>query len=417
MKNKFKNSILGLLATIAFIGITQAATTKFNYQGEIIYNGSPANGTFFVRFNLYDSLVGGGILHDISGNYDIENGLLNAELDFLDNEFLGADRWIEILIQEPNLTSEGMGGGTFFTLSPRVPINTAPYAIQANFVANDSINSSSVENGSLIGLDFEDLTIAGNKIANFQITNVKIENNTIGFEKFATNGASDGNIIQYNSTSGEWESATLASNSTPWTTTTNGILYPGNVGISIGSSFTPDAPLDIRGILNNPIFKVNLDGSIQRTLQTRILTLGYQAFTPEKSSFKYEINSSGTIAGISNVETSSNNVKLYAPILLPHGATITKFELLAFDDDPSEQVSASLKLTSFSTNNVSSTLSTLSTGVVPTPGGIIVSSGLLNQNYFTTNVFYAFITIDKPGIPGTDLIFSGVKITYEIETL
>ncbi len=395
---------------VSSISGVNAATTKFNYQGKVIFNGSPANGSFGMNFVLYNAITNGTLLDGITQIYPINNGLLNAELDFGDVPFDGQDVFLEIRIQDPITQTTSI-------LSPRVPINTAPYAILADFVADNAVTGASVVNGSLLGIDFADFTISENKIGNFQISNNKIVNQTIGFEKFATNGASNGNIIQYNSTLGQWQAVSQSGVTTPWVDVGTGIFYQGNVGIGTGNSFTPNAPLDIRNILNNTIFKINLDGSIQRKLQTRFLTLGYQAFTPEKSSFKYEINSSGTLGGLSNVETSSNNVKLYAPILLPHGATITKFELLAFDDDPSKQVSASLKRTSFSTNNVSSTLSTVSTGVVATPGGIVVPSGTLNQNYFSTSVFYAFITIPKPGIPGTDLIFSGVKISYEIESL
>jgi len=35
---------------------------KFNYQGKVIFNGSPANGDFQVDFNLYDVLSNGWLL-------------------------------------------------------------------------------------------------------------------------------------------------------------------------------------------------------------------------------------------------------------------------------------------------------------------------------------------------------------------
>ncbi len=395
--------VSGLLFTVLFLNNTDAATTKFNYQGQVTFEGSPANDTFDVWFKLFDNPdnISSTELSEIFQTLVIENGLLYTELDFGDVAFNGQDLWLEVLIEKPN----GVPG--YFRLTPRIAINTSPYAIQANFIADDGINSGSVEDGSLLGMDLANLTISNSKIAN----------SSIGFEKFSPNGASEGDVIQYNSTSGEWESATLSSNATPWTETTNGILYDGNVGISTGNNFTPSAPLEIRSILNTPILKVNLDGTIERTLQTKFLTLGYQAFTPEKSSFQYEINSSGTTAGLSNTEPLNQAVSLYAPIIIPHGAIITKFELLAFDDDPTNQVTARIKRTSFTANNTSNTLSTISTGSLSTPGGIVISSGLLNENYFSTSIFYAFITIPKPGIPGTELIFSGVKITYQLDSL
>ena len=401
-------TLLVLIVLMTYLSTPYAATTKFNYQGKVIFNGSPANGFYGMNFGLYDALNNGTLLGGISQNYSIDNGLLNAELDFGDVPFDGQDVFLEIRIQDPSTMSTTI-------LSPRIPVNTAPYAIQANFVADNSITTNSIINGSILGLDLADLTIAGNKIANFQISNNKIINASIGFEKFASNGATDGNIIQYNGTTNQWEAVSQSGITTPWVNAGTGIIYQGSVGIGAGNSFVPSGYLDIRSILNNTIFKINFDGTINRASQTKFLTIGYQSFTPEKSSFQYEINSSGATTGLSNVDPINSVISLYAPIQLPTGATITKFELLAFDNDAANQVTARMKSTGFSVNNVSSTFSTINTGV--TPGGVIVSSGTLNENYLSNGVYYVFITLPKPGIISTELIFSGVKITYEVDSL
>lgn len=397
MKTNYFKYITSIAIVFAMIN-NAYATTKFNYQGEIIYNGAPANDEFIINFRLYNVISGGNFLTTNSITTTITDGILNVELDFGDSYFTSQDLWLEIKISR-------LGDTTSTILTPRVPFNTSPYSIQASYVTDNSIDSASIINNSITGNDIADLTINGNKIIN----------NTLSFDKIAQNGVSDGDIIQYSSTSSSWESTALTQDNTPWTSVSSGIFYQGNVGIGTGNSFIPNSPLDIRNILNNKLFSINFDGTITRSTQTRFLTLGYQAFTPERSSFKYAIDSSGTTTGLSNVESGNTTVSLYAPILLPHGVKITKFELLSFDNDAANQVTARIKQTSFTTNNVSITHATISSGAVP--GGGIVSSNTLNLNYFTTGVYYVFITLPKPGIVNTELIFSAVKITYEIDEL
>jgi photosystem II stability/assembly factor-like uncharacterized protein len=109
---------------------TQAQGTAFTYQGRLNDNGSAANGTYDLRFTIYDALsvgsVAGGPL--TNATTVVSNGLFTVTLDFGPGIFTGPDRWLEISAQK--------NGGGFTTLSPRQPLMPMPYAIFANTASN-----------------------------------------------------------------------------------------------------------------------------------------------------------------------------------------------------------------------------------------------------------------------------------------
>jgi hypothetical protein len=118
-----------ILAANAF-----AQTTAFTYQGRFTDSTvpQPTNGTYNMRFALYDAVSGGnqvGLTVDIPVVH-VTNGIFTVSLDYTAASFDGTTRFLEITVGN-------------IVLSPRQEITNAPYAILAQNAlrANQAINS------------------------------------------------------------------------------------------------------------------------------------------------------------------------------------------------------------------------------------------------------------------------------------
>lgn len=135
----------GLLVSLGSILTTaHAQGTAFTYQGRLNDGVAPANGTYDLRFALYDAASAGaqnGLLVTNSATV-VTNGLFAVTLDF-GNQFPGADRWLEIAVR-PN------GGSGFSALTPRQALMSTPYAVQAAN-ATTATTASAVPAGNITG--------------------------------------------------------------------------------------------------------------------------------------------------------------------------------------------------------------------------------------------------------------------------
>lgn len=112
-----------LLLSCAFAAAAQ--TTAFNYQGSLNSGGVPANGNYDFQFVLFSVATGGspvGLGLGIN-NVPVTNGSFSVILNF-QNQFTGNNRFLEIRVRLA-------GQGTHTTLTPRQPILSAPYSINA----------------------------------------------------------------------------------------------------------------------------------------------------------------------------------------------------------------------------------------------------------------------------------------------
>ncbi len=112
-----------------------AQGTAFTYQGRLNDGANLANGSYDLRFIVYDMSAGGSQQGPILTNdtTEVSNGLFTVTLDF-GNQFPGANRWLEIGVRTN-------GTASFFTLSPRQPLTPAPYAITAGTVISGGLAS------------------------------------------------------------------------------------------------------------------------------------------------------------------------------------------------------------------------------------------------------------------------------------
>lgn len=116
----------------------EAATalgTGFTYQGRLTDAGSPANGTYDLRFILYDAETAGAAVGSTVSKEDVavSNGLFSVDLDFGAAAFNGDARWVEIAVRP------GSSTGSHTVLSPRQPISPAPYALFAKAAAGIAV--------------------------------------------------------------------------------------------------------------------------------------------------------------------------------------------------------------------------------------------------------------------------------------
>ena len=128
---KFMFKTLSSFIVLCSIASVFAQSTVFTYQGRLNDNGQPANGTYDLRFGLYDStnLPGNIIAGPVNNpSTQVANGLFSASLDF-GNVFNGTARWLEIAVRTN-------GAANFVTLTPRQPLTPVPYAIFASATTN-----------------------------------------------------------------------------------------------------------------------------------------------------------------------------------------------------------------------------------------------------------------------------------------
>ena len=129
MKTRILLVVTGL-SLFTVITNLHAQGTAFSYQGWLNDGANPANGTYNLRFALFDALTLGNQVGPPLTNapVNVSNGLFTVVLDFGTN-FPGADRWLEIGVRTN-------GGSGFSTLSPRQQLTPTPYAIFANTASN-----------------------------------------------------------------------------------------------------------------------------------------------------------------------------------------------------------------------------------------------------------------------------------------
>ena len=136
MKTKF--TILALLLLALGIRLSPALaqeSTAFTYQGQLHDGSTNANGPYTMIFALYSAPTGGTQIGSSSTNQlTLVNGLFTVNLDF-GNAFDGHARWLDITVTN---------GGVTQTLTPRVQLLPAPYALYANAAGS----AANLANGS-----------------------------------------------------------------------------------------------------------------------------------------------------------------------------------------------------------------------------------------------------------------------------
>ena len=126
MKTVIRLSWLFLCVCISAFRL-HAQITAFSYNGRLSDNGVPSNGTYQIRFILYDAVTDGNPVAQAIyvTPVNVVNGLFTVTLDFGATVFTGAPRWLDVAVRR-------MDQPSLVTLTPRQGLTSSPYAIYAN---------------------------------------------------------------------------------------------------------------------------------------------------------------------------------------------------------------------------------------------------------------------------------------------
>jgi len=149
--------VVAVLTAPAALRAQTPVGTAFTYQGQLKQAGTPFDGLADFEFTLWDDpnstdpndLVAGPL---VENNKEVDNGLFTVQLDFGENIFTGAARWLEISVN-----------GT--PLSPRQELTPTPHALalpglwtQQNDISPNLIGGCS---GNIAGPGVVGATIGG----------------------------------------------------------------------------------------------------------------------------------------------------------------------------------------------------------------------------------------------------------------
>jgi hypothetical protein len=140
------------VATAIFAG---PLGTAFTYSGRLKYQNQPANGAFDLQVKLFNDPVLNNPNNQVGQTLTISalsvaNGLFVTSLDFGGGIFNGTAYWLEIWARP-----SGNNPPPYTLLSPRQPLNPAPYSLfapladTANNAAVNSVANSSIQNNAV----------------------------------------------------------------------------------------------------------------------------------------------------------------------------------------------------------------------------------------------------------------------------
>ncbi|MEI6235101.1 MAG: hypothetical protein WCT04_18750 [Planctomycetota bacterium] len=194
MRN-FSMSVAILALSIS--GMVFGASTEFTYQGQLRQDTLPANGSYDLKFALFDAATSGNQISSTLSlpNVTVTNGLFTVSLDYGVKAFSGADRWLEVQVQPA-------GGASYTTLTPRQKLTATPYALALpnlrteasqngpTFLSANVIGGASV---NTVGANVTGVVIAGGGATNGFPQTINANYSVIGGGYSNTVGVNGGN--------------------------------------------------------------------------------------------------------------------------------------------------------------------------------------------------------------------------------
>jgi hypothetical protein len=219
-----RNIFVAALFALRGAALAEPVTTAFTYQGRLHHNGSPANGIYDLRFELYVAATGGSPIGApvVLPSQIITGGLFSADLNFGGPAvFDGTAYWLAV-------SAKPGGTATYVPVPGRAAIRPAPYSIHA-------LSAAGVKDGA----------ITSNSLANGAVTGAKLASSAVGLAQLnATGTPGSGQVLAYNGSGLSWITPPGGGGGGPWLL--NGVnTYYNNGNVGIGTQ-TPANKLTVR---------------------------------------------------------------------------------------------------------------------------------------------------------------------------
>ncbi len=143
-------SIVALLCFGLSSAMAGTSSTAFTFQGRLDDTGLAANGVYDFEFEPFDADIGSGSLAPSLqiDNISVQDGVFTVLLDFGDSPFVGNPVFLEVRVKAD-------ADPLYSTLTPRQAVTSAPYAIQAEFVAANAIGTTEIIDNSVGAADID----------------------------------------------------------------------------------------------------------------------------------------------------------------------------------------------------------------------------------------------------------------------
>ncbi|MFG0318490.1 MAG: hypothetical protein ACF8XB_14545, partial [Planctomycetota bacterium JB042] len=191
-----RHRIAPLAAAIALTACAASALAQtpldpsFKFQGELRFNNVVANSPHDFIFDVFGAAAGGVSLGSNNRpNIPVARGVFTVTLSFGASVFQGDKRWLEIRVRDT------LSGGAFTTLTPRVELNAAPNALFALSIADASVTSAKILDGTVGTVDLANSAVTSGKIADGTVTSADLANGSVGSAKIATDAVSSVKIL------------------------------------------------------------------------------------------------------------------------------------------------------------------------------------------------------------------------------
>ncbi|HNQ72013.1 MAG TPA: hypothetical protein PKN95_00215 [Verrucomicrobiota bacterium] len=195
-KSRIAAALVLLSTLIPQLSTCLAQGTAFTYQGRLNDGSTPANGIYDLRFTIYDSAGGPGIVAGPLTNSPVavSNGLFTVTLDPGAGVFTGDPRWLEIAVR-------ASGGGAFTPLTPRQALTATPYAITAGGITGE-INGGQILAGTIAGAQLAAGAVQAANIAPGAITAAQLakppRSGTVSSGAFAVDFGQGDFVVAFN---------------------------------------------------------------------------------------------------------------------------------------------------------------------------------------------------------------------------
>ncbi len=329
----------GFTAWLAMPLMLEAQST-LQYQGVLKENGQPVTAVIDFKATLWDAATNGNQVGVVGTdlNKQVTQGLFTLDLDFGPGAFDGSPLWLQIQLRPD-------GGGVFQTLSPRQPIQPAPYAHHAYsssgggslwYLTGDNITYEDGDVGigissptarlhvggaapSGLGLNINDLLYVNPGQSFVGVNRTTRLSTEEVFGLYADTSNYGGMYIKTSGASGQPFYGYAADNSSMWT------YYEGDTNkwhvYNSGVKFTLQSDGRVGIGTTSPQAKLHVDGSIgdgimfpDGTLQTTAATNTSSLWTENGSNIYYNSGNVGigdsTPDAALDVEGSSRNAYL-----------------------------------------------------------------------------------------------------------